>query len=163
MHLDPEIFLEGALRAFSSVAEKLPDAHGLVGITMEATDGEECESRTITFKLEATVEEWKALSKNNAPCNQGRIRSDSIASRMCDGLRFRSEPEIHLYRALKSLGVTFAPLAVFIQGGDTYRRIEPDFVIYKDGELMIVEVDGDTVHRETPVEAHSRPKTSVIY
>lgn len=88
--------------------------------------------------------------------NQGRVRSDNIAARECDGLLFRSEPEILLYRALKPLGVSFAPLAVFIRGGVTYQRMEPDFIILKDGMVMVVEVDGDTVHHETPAEAHAR-------
>jgi hypothetical protein len=88
--------------------------------------------------------------------NQGRARSDHLAPRMCDGLLFRSQPEIHLYRALKAIGISFAPLPVFVRGGQTYRRIEPDFVILKDGVLLIVEVDGDTVHQETPREAHDR-------
>lgn len=88
--------------------------------------------------------------------NQGRVRSDNIASRECDGLRFRSAPEINLYRALKSRGVSFAPLPVFVRGGENYRRIEPDFIIIRDGSMMAVEVDGDTVHTETPVEAHNR-------
>lgn len=88
--------------------------------------------------------------------NQGRARSDNLAPRMADGLLFRSQPEINLYRALKALGISFAPLPVFVRGGETYRRIEPDFVILKDGILLIVEVDGDTVHRETPAEAHDR-------
>lgn len=88
--------------------------------------------------------------------NQGRARSDNIAPRQVDGLLFRSQPEIHLYRALKSLGVSFAPLPVFVRGGETYKRIEPDFVVLKDGIIMIVEVDGDTVHKETPLEAHNR-------
>jgi hypothetical protein len=51
--------------------------------------------------------------------NQGRVRTDNIAPRSCDGLLFRSQPEIHLYQALKGLGVSFAPLPVFIRGGDT--------------------------------------------
>ena len=88
--------------------------------------------------------------------NQGRVRSDNIASRTADGLLFRSEPEIYLYRALKNTGVSFAPLPVFVRGGAKYKRIEPDFVIIKDGVVMIVEVDGDTVHHETPAEAHDR-------
>lgn len=88
--------------------------------------------------------------------NQGRVRSDNIAPKECDGLLFRSQPEIYLYKALKKLGVTFAPLPVFLQGGENYRRIEPDFVIIKDGLIMVVEVDGDTVHHETPAEAHDR-------
>lgn len=88
--------------------------------------------------------------------NQGKVRSDNIASRECDGLLFRSEEEINLYNALKRRGVSFAPLPVFIRGGEKYRRIEPDFVILKSGVVMIIEVDGDTVHTESPVEAHDR-------
>jgi hypothetical protein len=88
--------------------------------------------------------------------NQGRVRSDNIATRECDGLLFRSEPEIHLYRALKAAGVTFAPLPVFLRGGPNYSRLEPDFVVLKDGVVMVVEVDGDTYHRELPADAHAR-------
>lgn len=88
--------------------------------------------------------------------NQGRVRSDNIASRSCDGLLFRSQAEIHFYNALKSLGVSFAPLPVFLRGGKGYRRIEPDFYIVKDNVSMVVEIDGDTVHHETPAEAHDR-------
>lgn len=96
---------------------------------------------------------WLSGSNIN---NQGRVRSDNIASRSCDGLLFRSQPEINFYKALKSKGVSFAPLPVFIKGGSDYRRIEPDFVIIKDGIIAVVEVDGDTVHEETPAEAHAR-------
>lgn len=101
-------------------------------------------------------EKAKAWLAGGGVNNQGRVRSDNIASRDCDGLLFRSQPEINLYRALKSAGVSFAPLPVFIRGGRTYRRIEPDFVIIKDGLVVVVEVDGDTVHRELPAEAHDR-------
>jgi hypothetical protein len=92
--------------------------------------------------------------------NQGRVRSDNLPSRQEDGLLFRSVPEIHVYKALKSLGVvTFAPLPVFLRGdresGRT-RRIEPDFIIYREGAVMLLEVDGDTVHHETPAEADRR-------
>ena len=45
---------------------------------------------------------------------------------------------------------------MFVRGGRLYRRIEPDFVILKDGIVLVVEVDGDTVHHETPAEAHAR-------
>lgn len=96
---------------------------------------------------------WLAGAKIN---NQGRVRSDNVAPRNADGLQFRSEPEIHLYRALKKLGVSFAPLPVFVRGGEAYRRIEPDFVIVKSGIVMVVEVDGDTYHHETPAEADNR-------
>lgn len=90
--------------------------------------------------------------------NQGRVRSNNIASRECDGLLFRSIPEINLYKALKSLGVTFAPLPVFLKGGKEYSRIEPDFIIMKDGIVLCVEIDGDTVHKETPSEANARTR-----
>ena len=101
-------------------------------------------------------EKAKAWLAGKHVTNQGRVRSENLASRSSDGLLFRSQPEIHLYKALKSLGVSFAPLPVFIRGGQHYRRIEPDFVILKDGIVMVVEVDGDTVHQETPTEAHNR-------
>lgn len=101
-------------------------------------------------------EKAKAWLAGEGVTNQGRVRSDNIASKTCDGLLFRSEPEINLYKAFKARGVSFAPLPVFIRGGKTYSRIEPDFVILKDGIVMVVEVDGDTVHQETPAEAHAR-------
>jgi len=88
--------------------------------------------------------------------NQGRVRSDNLASLKVDGLLFRSEPEINLYRAFKRKGVTFAPLPVFVRGGDSYSRLEPDFVVLKDGFVLVVEVDGDTYHRESPADAHRR-------
>lgn len=88
--------------------------------------------------------------------NQGRVRSDNVAPLSADGLLFRSQPEVQLYRATKAAGVSFAPLPVFVRGGDRYSRLEPDFVIVKSGIVMVVEVDGDTVHQETPVEAHAR-------
>lgn len=88
--------------------------------------------------------------------NQGRVRSDNIAALKHEGLLFRSPAEVNLYSALKAQGVTFAPLPVFVRGGRTYHRLEPDFVIIKDGVVMVVEVDGDTYHRESPADAHQR-------
>jgi len=101
-------------------------------------------------------EKAKAFVSGQGITNQGRVRSDNLAPRICDGLLFRSEPEIQLYRALRSAAVAVAPLPVFIRGGQTYRRIEVDFLIIKDGITLVVEVDGDTVHRESPREAHER-------
>jgi hypothetical protein len=116
--------------------------------------------RTFILPLPSSDPAWRDKARSwlagSGVNNQGRVRSDNIASRECDGLLFRSEPEILLYKALKSLGVSFAPLPVFLRGGQTYQRIEPDFVLVKAGIMMIVEVDGDTVHLETPAEAHAR-------
>jgi len=100
-------------------------------------------------------EKARAWLAGSGVTNQGRVRSDNIASRVCDGLLFRSQPEINLYKALKAHGLSFAPLPVFIRGGETYRRIEPDFVVLHEGVVLVVEVDGDTVHQETPAEARS--------
>lgn len=105
---------------------------------------------------EGWQENAKAWASGKHITNQGRVHSDNIASRSFDGLLFRSQPEINFYNAIKALGISFAPLPVFIRGGKTYRRIEPDFVIIKDGIILVVEIDGDTVHHETPAEAHDR-------
>ena len=101
-------------------------------------------------------EQALAWLRGDGVTNQGRVRSDNIAARQYDGLLFRSEQEINLYRTLKSAGVTFAPLPVFVRGGNSYRRIEPDFVVVKGGLVAVIEVDGDTGHQESPVEAHDR-------
>jgi hypothetical protein len=117
------------------------------------------QSFVITTELEHDPqwrEKAKAYVSGQGINNQGRVRSDNLAPRQCDGLLFRSDQEIHLYRALRSSGVAVAPLPVFIRGGQTYRRIEVDFLIIKDGITLVVEVDGDTVHRESPREAHER-------
>lgn len=103
--------------------------------------------------------EWRQkanawLSGNKS--NQGRVRSDNVAPLSADGLLFRSNAEINFYRALKAKGISFAPLPVFIRGGTKYHRIEPDFVILYEGIVFVVEIDGDTVHQETPAEAHAR-------
>ncbi|MEZ6056313.1 MAG: hypothetical protein R3C01_06370 [Planctomycetaceae bacterium] len=101
----------------------------------------------------ARAQAWLAGSGIN---NQGRVRSDNVAPLSADGLLFRSPQEINLYRALKSKGVSFAPLPVFVRGGDDYQRLEPDFLVIYQGVTAVVEVDGDTVHTETPAEAHAR-------
>ncbi|MFO0578925.1 MAG: hypothetical protein U1A78_33395 [Polyangia bacterium] len=88
--------------------------------------------------------------------NQGRVRSTNIAPFECDGLLFRSRAEINLYRAFKTLSVAIAPLPVFVRGGQGYQRIEPDFILIHANTMMVVEVDGENFHPETPVDAHER-------
>lgn len=105
---------------------------------------------------ESWRENAKAWLKGEGVSNQGRVRSDNVAPKMKDGLLFRSQPEIELYGSLKDLGVAFAPLPVFVRGGEAYRRIEPDFVIVKDGITVVIEVDGDAFHTENPQQAHER-------
>lgn len=114
---------------------------------------------SITVEL-SSGKGWKDKAKayldGEGLSNQGRVHSDNIAPKTADGLLFRSTPEINLYKALKSEGVSFAPLPVFIRGGVDYQRIEPDFIIVKDGLILHVEVDGDGYHQEKPSEAHAR-------
>jgi hypothetical protein len=88
--------------------------------------------------------------------NQGRVRSNNVATIQEDGLLFRSEPEVTFYRAAKKKGLVFAPLPVFLQGGATYSRAEPDFVVIRNGITLIVELDGRRVHHESPLDAQKR-------
>lgn len=90
--------------------------------------------------------------------NQGRAHSKNVASLELEGLLFRSEPEQLLYKALKATGIPFAPLPVFIRGGEKFSRVEPDFVLIKDGTVLFVEIDGVTYHKESPADAHYRLK-----
>jgi hypothetical protein len=99
------------------------------------------------------AERW---ATGDGTTNQGRARSDNLAPLEHDGLLFRSRPEINLYLAFKNLGVAVAPLPVFIRGGKEYKRIEPDFVLIHAATVMVVEVDGDEFHHESPAQAHER-------
>jgi hypothetical protein len=107
-------------------------------------------------------ENWRAEAeawlKGAGINNQGRVRSDNVASRQHDGLLFRSPVEICVYDALKAAGVLYAPLPVFLRGGKDYQRLEPDFVVFHEGRILLIEVDGDTVHRETPAAADQRTR-----
>jgi hypothetical protein len=97
-----------------------------------------------------------AWAQGQGTTNQGRARSTNIAPFEHDGLLFRSQAEILLYRALKASGITIAPLPVFVRGGAEFRRLEPDFVLVHRGLMMVVVVDGDAFHPEAPVDAHER-------
>jgi hypothetical protein len=157
------IYLEIPAHLYTQLADKQTEVEELLKLKAQNITRlypqEWIQAFVITTEL-PTDDGWREKAKTwlngKGVTNQGRVRSDNIAPLICDGLLFRSQPEIHLYRALRSLGVTLSPLPVFIRGGETYRRIEPDFVLLKDGIMMIVEVDGDTVHKETPQEAHDR-------
>jgi hypothetical protein len=123
------------------------------------------DSHRINCRIVTSLEEdpdWRQktrqLISGEGITNQGRVRSDNIAARQHDGLLFRSRPEILFYEALKKAGIPFAPLSVVLRGGVQYNRIEPDFVIYNYGIMMIVEIDGDLYHSETPAAAHARLK-----
>ena len=101
-------------------------------------------------------EEALRFVKGEGVTNQGRVRSDNIASKQHKGLLFRSEAEITLFVALTRAKLAVAPLPVFVRIGKTYNRIEPDFVVVYKGITFVVEVDGDTYHKELPAEADKR-------
>ena len=88
--------------------------------------------------------------------NQGRVRSDNIASKEHRGLLFRSKAEITLFEAMQRAHLAIAPLPVFVRVGKSYNRLEPDFVVVFQGLTFVVEVDGDTFHRESPADADKR-------
>lgn len=88
--------------------------------------------------------------------NQGRVRSDNIASRQHRGLLFRSKAEVTLFEAMTRAKLAIAPLPVFVRVGNNYHRLEPDFVVIFKGLTFVVEVDGDTFHHETPADADKR-------
>jgi hypothetical protein len=94
--------------------------------------------------------------KGEGVTNQGRVRSDNIASRQYQGLLFRSQAEVTLFTALTRAKLAVAPLPVFVRIGKAYNRLEPDFVVVYKGLTFVIEVDGDTYHRELPAEADKR-------
>jgi hypothetical protein len=97
------------------------------------------DSDFIEVRIRATLDrdpEWRRKVAQHLSgegiTNQGRVRSDNIAAREHEGLRFRSLPEIHFYNALKAAGVPFAPLAVVLKGGYQY-RIPPVATAFRGG------------------------------
>jgi hypothetical protein len=110
----------------------------------------------VTEAKEGWREEALRFVKGEGVTNQGRVRSDNIASKQHQGLLFRSRAEIVLFGALVRAKLAVAPLPVFVRVGKAYNRLEPDFVVVYKGLTFVVEVDGDTYHRELPAEADKR-------
>lgn len=125
-----------------------------------STDEGEFEFSEVVIKIKhITDPDWKERTKATLSgvglTNQGRVRSDSIAPIVHQGLLFRSPAETRLFDALKEEGLLFAPLPVFIKSSSG-NRIEPDFVVIDEGIILLVEVDGATYHTETPLAAQRR-------
>ncbi len=89
------------------------------------------------------------------------MRSDNIATIQWDARLFRFQrPEVLFYEALNLSGVPFAPLSVVLEGGmPVRRRIEPGIVLYRQGLVMVLEIDGDLGHHERLREARDRLKS----
>ena len=124
------------------------------------TPSDSLDSVAITPLVVVAKDGWREdavrFIKGEGVTNQGRVRSDNIASRQYQGLLFRSKAEITLFSALTKAKLAVAPLPVFVRIGKAYNRLEPDFVVVYKGLTFVVEVDGDTFHRELPAEADKR-------
>ncbi len=111
-------------------------------------------------QVQPAPNDWRdqaiAFVRGEGVTNQGRVRSDNIASKQHRGLLFRSQAEITLFEAMTRARLAVAPLPVFVRIGKNYHRIEPDFVVIYQGLTFVIEVDGDTFHRESPAEADKR-------
>lgn len=114
----------------------------------------------ITPRVTPASDGWREdavrFIKGEGVTNQGRVRSDNIASKQHRGLLFRSKAEITLFEALTRAKLAVAPLPVFVRIGKSYNRLEPDFVVVYKGLTFVVEVDGDSFHKELPAEADKR-------
>lgn len=137
----------------SSIAEAIAPFY-----TAEQSDS--LSSVVIAPKVGEAAQGWREEAmryvKGEGVTNQGRVRSDNIASQQHQGLLFRSQAEVTLFKALVKAKLAVAPLPVFVRVGNSYNRLEPDFVIVYKGLTFVVEVDGDTYHRELPAEADKR-------
>lgn len=126
----------------------------------QSTPTDALESVTMSPQVVVAKDGWRndavRFVKGEGVTNQGRVRSDNIASQQHRGLLFRSKAEIALFEALTRAQLAVAPLPVFIRIGKAYNRLEPDFVVVFKGLTFVVEVDGDTYHKELPAEADKR-------
>ena len=132
----------------------------VVGPFFSTTPQDALESVVMTPHVTEAADGWREEAmrfvKGEGVTNQGRVRSDNIASKQHQGLLFRSKAEITLFAALTRAKLAVAPLPVFVRVGKAYNRLEPDFVVVYKGLTFVVEVDGDTFHRELPAEADKR-------
>lgn len=101
-------------------------------------------------------EQALAFVRGEGVTNQGRVRSDNIASKQHRGLLFGHKRKSLSFEAMTRARLAVAPLPVFVRIGKNYHRIEPDFVVIYQGLTFVIEVDGDTFHRESPAEADKR-------
>lgn len=139
-------------------------AEGVIGEVIHpffsSTPNDSLESVVLSPLVVEAQDRWREEAlrfiKGEGVTNQGRVRSDNMASKQHQGLLFRSKAEITLFSALTRAKLAVAPLPVFVRIGKAYNRLEPDFVVVYKGLTFVVEVDGDTFHRELPAEADKR-------
>lgn len=127
---------------------------------LNGTTSDALNSVMIAPSVSKAIEGWREdavrFIKGEGVTNQGRVRSDNIASHQHRGLLFRSKAEVTLFEAMTRAQLAVAPLPVFVRIGNNYNRLEPDFVVIYKGLTFVVEVDGDSFHKESPAEADRR-------
>jgi hypothetical protein len=96
-----------------------------------------------------------AESTSTAPHAGGLNQAvGELTSRTWAGMRFRSESELHIARALDRTGVLFLPDALMRLGAPSARQNrEADFLVCANGVWGILEVDGAPFHPDDDREA----------
>jgi hypothetical protein len=87
--------------------------------------------------------------------NQGYGHSLNPAPIITDNVRHRMPYECLMTKALIRRRILFAPMPLFLYGS---QRIEPDYVIFKDGFSVLVELDGSSHEFELASKEQSRLK-----
>src|SRR5262245_10608525 len=94
-----------------------------------STSNDDLKSVVITPRVGPATETWREEAirfvKGEGVTNQGRVRSDNIASQQHRGLLFRSKAKIILYEAMTCAQLAVAPLTVFVRIGKSFNRIDP--------------------------------------
>lgn len=112
-------------------------------------------------QLAAPTGEWRkellAILDGRAVDNQA-VGFD--APKVYAGLRFRSESEVRVARALDLMGVMYVPNCKARLGHPEDRKTrEPDFLIVLNGRAGVLEVDGEPFHPPTrTVHDHERDR-----
>jgi hypothetical protein len=74
-----------------------------------------------------------------------------------NGMRFSSQPEVEIAKALEKTGVTYLPNCLVRVGAPSNQQtLFPDFLICYKGKWGILEVDGQTYHNGTATADYDR-------
>lgn len=97
-----------------------------------------------------------AESETKQPTNQNSYEPKPI---IYMGMRFSSQPEVEIAKALDRLGVMYLPNCLVRVGSPGNRETRfPDFLISHKGKWGILEVDGKKYHTGRAAEDHDRSR-----
>jgi hypothetical protein len=96
--------------------------------------------------------------------NNGRVNSRGIPKEIYKGLLFRGPYEILTFKALEAMCITFAPLPAVMNYSDVrkYRgerpkwRSEPDFILFLNRCVILLEIDGSFHENMTALQEYNR-------